>query len=371
MNVKKYLLSPFTDVKTKCSSTGNSIVVLDGVRGLAVLIVLASHTNAFGMFAQGSLGVLLFFFLSGYVLSVPFAKKPEKILVSGAIERFIINRILRIVPIYLVIAAVTALILKTDFKWLVWNISLIKGWNHFWSVAQEARFYILFPFVLAILAKVRNDYLRLVILLGFVVFSFRYRGIHTIDMMDGRNVEFYFYMFLGGCLTCFLVESCSTTRWMHNEYVKRAFTFTNVLIFLFIFFSSSYMIKYFWRPLFPFLPSNFVMNGWGIPNVWLILFTIFFFSLVSYREGLVYNILTGFFFRHIGLLSYSIYLVHMILMLKLRKIGLAREGLFIAVFSTSYIVALVSYVTVEKPFLLLKGKIHLPRRVAQPEKRLT
>ena len=60
--ITNYVLSPFSDVYSKRSSTGKSIVVLDGIRGLAVLIVLASHTNSFGMHGQGSLGVLLFFF---------------------------------------------------------------------------------------------------------------------------------------------------------------------------------------------------------------------------------------------------------------------------------------------------------------------
>lgn len=57
----KYLASPYTDVNLKISTHGANLPILDGVRGLAVLIVLASHTSAFCMYGQGSLGVLLFF----------------------------------------------------------------------------------------------------------------------------------------------------------------------------------------------------------------------------------------------------------------------------------------------------------------------
>ena len=67
MNLKTYLLDPFTDINQKRSNHGDSLHTLDGLRGIAVIIVLMSHTAAFGMYGQGSLGVLLFFFLSGFV----------------------------------------------------------------------------------------------------------------------------------------------------------------------------------------------------------------------------------------------------------------------------------------------------------------
>jgi hypothetical protein len=43
MKFLAYLASPWTDVNGRQSSHGDSVSVLDGVRGLAVLIVLASH----------------------------------------------------------------------------------------------------------------------------------------------------------------------------------------------------------------------------------------------------------------------------------------------------------------------------------------
>ena len=68
--------------------------------------------------------------------------------------------------------------------------------------------------------------------------------------------------------------------------------------------------------------------------------------------------LTTSFFRHVGLLSFSIYLVHVVIMIKFQGYGFnLKEALFAVVLPTSYIVALVSYVVVEKPFLLLKNKL--------------
>ncbi len=81
---------------------------------------------------------------------------------------------------------------------------------------------------------------------------------------------------------------------------------------------------------------------------------IFFFTLTFYQTGTAKKILECYFLRHIGLLSFSIYLSHMVILFKLKHLGFREEGLFFAVLIASYFVSMVSYVTVEKPFLLLK-----------------
>jgi hypothetical protein len=75
-----YATAPFSDLDSKRSTHGDSLYVLDGVRGFAALVVMLSHTAAFGMKEQGSLGVLLFFFLSGFVLTLPYAHNPRRLL---------------------------------------------------------------------------------------------------------------------------------------------------------------------------------------------------------------------------------------------------------------------------------------------------
>ncbi len=145
-----FFLQPFSDINKKKSSIGKSYLELDGLRGIAVIIVLLSHTSAFGMYGQGSIGVLLFFFLSGFVLSIPFVNHPERIRTKEAIISFTVNRVLRIVPIYWVALVLIHLYVSNEFSWVLWNASFIKGWNHFWSVAEEVRFYLLFPIVIFI-----------------------------------------------------------------------------------------------------------------------------------------------------------------------------------------------------------------------------
>ena len=351
-----FFISPYTDVNTKRSTHSQNISVIDGIRGLAVLIVLASHTNSFGMYGQGSVGVLLFYFLSGFVLTLPYIGYSYKMLDVKFFIKFIINRALRILPIYIVIAWFTAIYLEKGYKWYLWNVTLLKGWNHFWSVAQEARFYILFPLVLFILAVIKKKQAKIAILIFLIILSYIFRELHQVDMMNGRNIGFYFYMFLGGCLTCQLIDYPLINKVSNKKKFENIMKIAAVFILLFIFISSDKMVNQFWSPLLPLFKSGLRLNGWSIPLIWLMLFVILFLSLMKFRSGVVYNLLNHYFFRHIGLLSYSIYLSHVVILIWLKKLGFRQEGLFLSLLIICYIQALASYVLIEKPFIQLKPK---------------
>ncbi len=352
-----YLISPFSDVETKTSTKGKNLQILDGVRGLAVLIVIASHTSAFRLYGQGSLGVLLFFFLSGIVLIIPFANSPGSILSIKEISLYFINRFCRIVPLYVIIVGAITIDRNQTLEWFLWNVSFEKGWNHLWSVAEEVRFYILLPAVICLMAIFNNKYITVIIFLCLIYFSFEYRGIHKIDMLNGRHVQFYFFMFLAGSLTYILTTLPMVETYLKNIIFEKIFTTATLLIFLFFLFSSTDMVQFFWKPIFTDLPQNFKLNGWRMPGTWLFLFTVFFFSLIIYSKGIVHGILIHYFFRHIGLLSYSLYLSHMTIRKYLTQYGFEHEGLFFSTLICSYLIALVTYIVIEKPFLILKKAI--------------
>jgi peptidoglycan/LPS O-acetylase OafA/YrhL len=354
-----HLLCPFLDVKQKKSTKGINIPVLDGIRGLAVLIVVSSHTTAFCMYGQGSIGVLLFFFLSGFVLIIPFSNNPKLLFQRHELLKYFLNRAFRIIPAYFVIVGGTALILHTSYEWFLWNMSFIKGWNHLWSVAEEVRFYFILPFIIGSFVFFKNRYIHAAILVFLIYISYRYRLEHTIDLMDGRRVQFYFYMFLGGALTYMTTSLPLVNKIFRNKTSELLFTTFALFIFLAFLFTSTEMLTKLWYPLFHNLPANLILNGWKIPHVWLFLFIIFFFSLTFYNTGITKKILESYFFRHMGLLSFSIYLSHMVILKKLLALGFRNEGLFFSVLFVSYLMSLFTYITVEKPFLLLKKKLVL------------
>ena len=369
VKINKWALQPFSDPDRKRSTHGDSLLVLDGLRGLAVLLVIASHTSAFGMHGHGSLGVLLFFFLSGFVLTLPYSDDMKQIRCFQQHIRYFLNRALRIVPIYVVAVITIDLMFGGDgftikWKWVFDNISFVKGWNHLWSVAEEVRFYVLFPVVMLLLSFVPGKIFKIVAVCICAYFFYRYRNMHKIDMMDGRFVSFYFWVFLGGVLTCLVYKRSLTVAFFDNRYVRNILSVLSVLILLFIFFSSTHMIETFWKPIFPSIPKGLKLNGWRIPHIWFFLFFMLIFTVTRYGQCAPSRFLRLYFLRHIGLLSYSLYLFHMPVLLKMKPVlikmseyGVSQEGMFAIIFIITYSIAIMAYILIEKPFLNLKYKL--------------
>jgi peptidoglycan/LPS O-acetylase OafA/YrhL len=132
---------------------------LDGLRGIAVLLVLWEHTgSATGLVAAvkrrmdpGFVGVDLFFVLSGFLIT--------RILLSDKargmrLRSFLVRRFLRIFPIYyLTIAAVA---LYAPGAYLLYCLGYLGNFyfayhpehlplHHTWSLSVEEHFYLLWP----------------------------------------------------------------------------------------------------------------------------------------------------------------------------------------------------------------------------------
>ena len=81
---------------------------LDGLRGVAVLIVVVSHLSNSGMYllplvnlrGNGKSGVYLFFLLSSFLLTYPFLLKGKDALDRAYLANYALRRFLRIYPLY-------------------------------------------------------------------------------------------------------------------------------------------------------------------------------------------------------------------------------------------------------------------------------
>lgn len=159
------------------------IPVLDGIRGLAILMVLIAHFNGEAILKEyfplvgpvltklaltGLMGVDLFFILSGFLITgiLVDAKGSE-----GFFSNFFARRVLRIFPLYYGVLFVLFWILPTfisfdaaardvaDNQWWLWtylsNFPSAPHWDqseffhlgHFWSLAVEEHFYLVWPFI--------------------------------------------------------------------------------------------------------------------------------------------------------------------------------------------------------------------------------
>jgi peptidoglycan/LPS O-acetylase OafA/YrhL len=151
---------------------------LDGLRGVAIFLVVAhmlgllqAPTGPFGeavslFFATGWIGVQLFFVLSGFLITGILLDTRGA---PNYLQAFFARRFLRIFPLYYGTLAVAFLILPAlgvlpaplahDRPHQVWLWTYLSNWvlahdarsetfPHFWSLAVEEQFYLVWPFVL-------------------------------------------------------------------------------------------------------------------------------------------------------------------------------------------------------------------------------
>ena len=133
---------------------------LDGVRAIAILMVMLFHLNTGdlhipGPVILGQTGVDLFFVLSGFLITGILLKAPQRD--WHEVRTFYIRRALRIFPLYYFALIVLWIGLMHDHvSWDVWayvqNITTtfggrVRGPWHFWSLAVEEQFYLVWPFL--------------------------------------------------------------------------------------------------------------------------------------------------------------------------------------------------------------------------------
>ena len=149
---------------------------LDGLRALSVLLVIVLHTLlrnhlynqipfVYRLVGNGSLGVFIFFVISGYLITTLLLREREK---TGTIslKSFYIRRAFRILPplylyiLFLAVLGATGHLPGMNRRELITALTLTRNYvphvslwamEHFWSLCIEEQFYLLWPTVLVLL----------------------------------------------------------------------------------------------------------------------------------------------------------------------------------------------------------------------------
>jgi peptidoglycan/LPS O-acetylase OafA/YrhL len=138
---------------------------LDGLRAVAIVIVIANHAKAGPL---GDLGVGLFFVISGFLITLLLIRERKR---HGRIslKQFYFRRAVRILPAFLTFMAFLGLlqllgVLTTNrVNWilsLTFTLNILpipeRQWHvgHIWSLCVEEHFYLLWPPIVAVLGSI-------------------------------------------------------------------------------------------------------------------------------------------------------------------------------------------------------------------------
>lgn len=369
---------------------------LDSLRGLAALTVMFHHFmmilpaftlpfaaniplairlihfTPLGFIVAGRAAVIFFFVLSGFVLSLPFLKSGKK----PSTPAFIIKRICRIYPAYLLalLFAVTMNLLCyrgavnelsnwfNSFWWqgvnwheVVNQLFLVNSFDAqkynppIWSLMIEMRLSLVFP--LLVFFATRFGWKANVIigltcnLVGWGAQFLRHRGVLQFESnyIDTLN---YVLMFVVGIQLAFHREKL---RWRFLQ-LNRPAKYLAFFLALLAYTNDCWTGQLFYSSgLHKYLQTQFTVDL-------LTTVAVSGFIVMALASGKISSILLWRPFHYLGKISYSFYLLHIIILFTLLQLlnALLPLPLVLAlVAALSFVFASLSYHWVEIPFIRL------------------
>jgi peptidoglycan/LPS O-acetylase OafA/YrhL len=336
---------------------------LDTLRAIAILLVIIGHwlpyqhiLNSF--LTNGPLGVVLFFVLSGYLITGILLNEKTKLdakqkTVGGIFKSFYIKRSLRIFPIYYLTLLYLLIMHIPDVTEYFWwhffygsNFLFYFSKSFFseyvsplWSLSVEEQFYLFWPFI--ILFSSRKQ------LLGwFVVCVIAGTALRMMPESLHEKPFSYFQFLMPTCIDCFAVGGI--IAYVQRFHSEKLALFKKVCIGL-AFAGLAYLLLV----VQMYGPNDFVTVVFNRT-----IFSCFAAAFILYvitpqaEESLLHKNLENSLLVYIGKISYSMYLWHNLIpyFLEIESEGkrfFVRLGVLIAL-------STLSYFALEKPLLSLK-----------------
>ena len=360
----------------------NSIYLkgLNGIRAIAAIGVLLSHTNlalkhfgitSYSLFGFGSKGqqlsyilgrhgVTMFFVLSGFLITFLLLKEIDKANRID-IKAFYVRRILRIWPLYFLYFGLCILFLylfkdtipdtSTIFYYIFFlaNIPFIGGFAnhlfaHLWSIAVEEQFYLFWPHLFKFKDKLIKIIVGLIILQGAIRVAlwalFPHSFIATLS-----SVNRFDCMMIGGLGAILLYKNSKYISYLNNKWVQ---IFSWIVIFSMI--------------------LNFFKVYASVIEFWIVSFVTISVIIGQVLDTNKIINLENRIFNFFGILSFGIYVYHPLVIYLLEKSGIILNindellrtiVIYILIFSLTTLVAWISYNFIEIQFLKLKDKFQI------------
>jgi len=323
---------------------------LDGLRGVAAMVVVVSHSANAGFLPEifgsglGKMGVVLFYVLSGFLMGYLYLSKPAD---RPALQKYAIRRAARILPLFLTVVILSGLLMaifpvhlyKMDgIQDFVLNVMIIKGTSVLWSIPVEVHFYFLFALMWSLFGRLKRPILTTIIVsvalqvlaVGLIKFGFGYRA-NTI-------LPYWLHFFTIGAL--FGYVAATTPEKITTLSQHTAFKYLGWIALLLIPVALPEVRRQAGLPLLPIYMDPLAA---GVP---LLIFLAAAVNLQGYR-WLSHPIL-----RFIGGFSFSLYLLHrpMIDVIAASPTLMSVPGLaFVVLIAVSFATSYLVYRFFERP----------------------
>jgi peptidoglycan/LPS O-acetylase OafA/YrhL len=300
-----------------------TIPSLDGIRAISVLIVVLAHAG-YGHLVPGGLGVTIFFFLSGYLITTLFIREHDSTK-TVAIPAFYARRMLRLFPPLLLTLLIAYTLTATGLlpggvsvgglaSQLLYfaNYHAIffgaanavpAGTGILWSLAVEEHFYLVYPFLVFAAIRFRLSRSSCAAVLGVVclaVLAWRFHLATGADFFENRTYyasDTRFDSILFGCILALVANPAlktDVTTFGVSDFCLLAASLGLLLVTLII-----------RDPLFR-ETLRYSLQG-------IALLPMFYYAIKFSRHPL-FSWLNARPLRRLGVYSYCVYLIHFVVL---------------------------------------------------------
>ena len=375
---------------------------IDGLRALSILWIISLHTLwMFGYFLdrqafielstraelspffQGHLAVDIFFVLSGFLIGYYLFREYQQYQ-TLKLKQFYLRRALRLLPAYFTVMLIVATVYPQNLHSLWANIFYVNNFlpleQQFmpwaWSLAIEEQFYTLLPCLILLIARTQRTLLVLVLLflLSFIVrFALSYFNqvqlpLPLHEVIDKQLMHSYFDLIydksysrygslIVGVIVAYLSVSTQTVEILKtHHYLRRSLWCFSLLL----------LTAYIFTPLTG-VEANVIETAYiiaGVRNIFsLAIGYVILYSLCIGQNSWLVRCLSSRFWYPIAQLSYSAYLLHLIVIAlfsqqiyPLMSLSfLTLLSLMLLIIVSTFIAATVIYVCIERPILELRN----------------
>lgn len=353
------------------------VPALDGIRGVAVMLVFISHFHWIlskktgysqvtpwkfinRTFEAGFLGVDIFFVLSGFLITSLLLKDHAN-KQPGMVGRFYKRRALRLLPALYALLIVDFFVAwlesaRMDFQWrTTWRALLyLNNWNvvwnfrgsrkdlgHLWSLGIEEQFYIVWPAVVLLMLALKLHHQIIITVLSLAIAAI---VVHRINLWNDDIYWLFIYIRTDTRVDSLLVGALFAYVYRHYRVPSQVLNWAATLCF-----AALMYIKY------ELDASPFIMKT-GFTVIAVLAGII----ILAGAEGAWFanRVLISRPLTIIGKVSYGLYLWHLPVFLILgRHVTSGPKPLrILAGIIVASVVTVISWFFIEKPFLNLKNR---------------
>lgn len=317
------------EVKTPPLNGANRFAHIDAMRAFAVLLVVLAHAGLKAVIPGGS-GVTIFFSISGFIITYLLLREFDR---TGnfSLKGFYFRRVIKIGPPFVLIVLVPSIFLfflgRVELSTLIsqtfffFNWSYLSGASGFldgsdvvWSLAIEEQFYIVFAAIWVVLVKSRQRELVTCVVAGVaIIYASSARFVLAADPMASDRIYYGTDTRIDGI--AWGVLAAVLIHWMQRDDLLESrgarLLSHDAILFAAI---GMYIFSLLYR-------DDFFRDTFRYSLQSLAACLVIMYGLLSGRGAarvLFYKLSQHKLVALIGLSSYSIYLVHLVLMNLLR-----------------------------------------------------